>query len=258
MSAAAAEETTPVAPSHASALLASLSSFLTVAVHTLLHHRRLYPPETFLLARAYNLPVRQSRHPGVCAWVRDAVAAAADQIRAGAVRSVALVLHEPRAFAVVERWVFELRRFPTLPDERRRRRRQAAQEDHVGEHGVNWTDVNEALRGALRRLAYVGESVPPPPEGCTFTLAVELRDEALPPIRHPQLWIPSEPSLQPPTASNPHTGSALGGASTTPIRSVQAGPLFFECWFEQGKGKPEDCVGDTQDSDMYDKTPSSS
>ncbi|POR31763.1 DNA polymerase zeta processivity subunit, partial [Tolypocladium paradoxum] len=135
-------------------------------------------------------------------------------------------------------------------------------EEHGGEHAVNWADVNEALRGALQRVAYMGESMPPPPEGCTFTLAVELRDDALPPIQassqHPQLWIPSEPSLQPPTPSNPHTGSALGGASTTPIRSVQAGPLFFECWFEQGKGTPQDDAAGTQDGDIYDKTESSS
>ncbi|KND89945.1 DNA polymerase zeta processivity subunit [Tolypocladium ophioglossoides CBS 100239] len=257
MSTAAAEETTPVPTPEASALLASLTSFLTITIHTLLHHRRLYPPETFLLARAYNLPVRQSRHPGVCAWVRDAVAAAGTQIRAGSARGVALVLHEPRGFAVVERWVFELRGFPKLPEEGSRRQRQGDQEEDAREDGVNWADVNEALRGALRRVAYLGESIPPPPGGCTFSLAVELRDEAQPPIQHPQLWIPSEPSLQPPTASNPDTGSALGGASTTPIRSVQAGPLFFECWFVQGKRTPEDHIRGTQHSDIYNKTPSS-
>lgn len=178
------EATTPVpvpAP-HAAALLTSLTSFLAVAVHTLLHHRRVYPPETFLLARAYNLPVRQSRHPAVCAWVRDAVAAAGAQIRCGAAASVALVLHAPGAFAVVERWVFELRGVPALPDGDGRRHGQGDGED-AGEDGVNWADVDEALRGALRRVAYMGESIPPPPEGCTFSLAVELRDEALPPIQ---------------------------------------------------------------------------
>jgi len=45
--------------------------------------------------------------------------------------------------------------------------------------------------------------------------------------QHPQAWIPSEPNLQ------PKRGADVGGKAT-PIRSVEAGPLFFECWIEEG------------------------
>ncbi|KLU82617.1 hypothetical protein MAPG_01688 [Magnaporthiopsis poae ATCC 64411] len=45
------------------------------------------------------------------------------------------------------------------------------------------------------------------------------------------------PSLQPPTAKRPRNGRDLGGAKTTAVRSVEAGPLFFECWVEEGKVK---------------------
>ncbi|KAF5266416.1 hypothetical protein FOXYS1_2737, partial [Fusarium oxysporum] len=98
---------------------------------------------------------------------------------------------------------------------------------------VNWTEVNEALRDALRRVAQKAEMMPDLPEGSTFTVAVELRDDADTPIGHPQHWIPSQPNLQPPNDTSLKQGSSLGGQSTTPIRSVQAGPLFFECWIEQ-------------------------
>jgi mitotic spindle assembly checkpoint protein MAD2B len=47
---------------------------------------------------------------------------------------------------------------------------------------VNWTDVNESLRGALCKIAYAAEQSSPLPENCTFTLAVELRDQAPAPI----------------------------------------------------------------------------
>ncbi|TPX14154.1 uncharacterized protein E0L32_000548 [Thyridium curvatum] len=47
---------------------------------------------------------------------------------------------------------------------------------------VNWADVEEQLRGALRRLSHTGEKMGPLPDGCTFTVAVELRDEAKAPI----------------------------------------------------------------------------
>lgn len=32
-------------------------------------------------------------------------------------------------------------------------------------------------------------------------------------------------------------GQDVGGVRTTPIRSVQAGPLFFECWLEEARAK---------------------
>ncbi|KPM45381.1 hypothetical protein AK830_g1138 [Neonectria ditissima] len=226
----------------ASPLLSSFTTFLTLALHSLLFHRALYPPATFLTARALNLPVRQSRHPGLCAWINDAVAAVALQLQRGVVRRIAVVMHAPKSFRVLERWVFDVEAFPAWGDlegegDLAKEEPGAVVEAEI-EDPVNWTDVNEALRGALRRVAYAGETMPSLPEGSTFTLAVELRDEAPAPIGHPQHWIPSQPNLQPPTGSSPNQGSSLGGANTTPIRSVQAGPLFFECWIEQGPAPP--------------------
>ena len=169
-------------PASASPLLTSLTTFLTLTLHTLLYHRRLYPRETFLTARAYNLPVHQSRHPGVCAWVTDAVASVGVQLRRAAVERVVLAVHAPREFRVLERWVFDVARFPewgsTTASEGANGGAAAGEDDRL----VNWTDVNEALRGALRRIAYAAEKMAAPPEGCTFTLAVELRDEASAPI----------------------------------------------------------------------------
>jgi len=46
----------------------------------------------------------------------------------------------------------------------------------------NWTDVDEQLRGALRRMAHAAEGMVTLPEGCTFTVAVELREEGEAPI----------------------------------------------------------------------------
>lgn len=57
------------------AVVSTLSDFLTVAVHTILYERDIYPRTSFLSARKYNYPVRQNRHPKVCKWITDAVAA---------------------------------------------------------------------------------------------------------------------------------------------------------------------------------------
>jgi mitotic spindle assembly checkpoint protein MAD2B len=45
------------------------SDFLTVAIHTILYERDIYPRDSFLSAKKYNYSVRQSRHPKVCQWI---------------------------------------------------------------------------------------------------------------------------------------------------------------------------------------------
>ena len=57
------------------AVVSAYCDFLTVAIHTILYERNIYPQTSFLKARKYNYPVRQSRHPKVCKWIQDAVAA---------------------------------------------------------------------------------------------------------------------------------------------------------------------------------------
>jgi mitotic spindle assembly checkpoint protein MAD2B len=224
----------------AHALISTFTTFLTVSIHNILYYRRLYPPTTFLSSRAYNLPVHQNRHPKVCSWVRDAVAAVSAQLALGTVDRVAVVIHyspldnrsesepdynEPPVplppGSVLERYLFDVSRFPSWPggpDAMRdygnslRRHRDEEEDDDYDRNRfapaapdeeedddeeaaarvrrkkerrsgrINWTDVEEQFRGVLGRLSYAAERLDPVPEGCTFTVAVELRDEAAAPI----------------------------------------------------------------------------
>ncbi|KAK4448030.1 DNA polymerase zeta processivity subunit [Podospora aff. communis PSN243] len=273
-------------------LLTNFSSFLTVAIHNLLFYRSIYPPTTFLSTRAYNLPVHQNRHPKVCAWITDAVASVTTQLISGHVSRIAIVMHaplcglpEPSSFsfshdylkplpppgAILERWMFDVSRFPAWPHKPKESSTKAmanygkmlgkeakieeCREKQAADPSVNWADVNEQLRGALKRMAIAAEKMDALPEGCTFTVAVELKEEGLAPIGHPQAWIPSEPNLQTVSKSRFVAGEDVGGAKTTPVRSVEAGPLYFECWVEEGKAKeafslsPEP-IPDSQESDI--------
>lgn len=266
----------PIAEAHN--LLNSFTSFLTVSIHTILYYRSIYPKPTFLSAKAFNLPVHQSRHPKVCTWINDAVDAVMGQIAKGSVERVAVVIHSPSDSSavtqqlapgsVLERWMFDVSHFPSWPggiealknfrgeggDQQQRDDEELGEDENgSGEENqadvaveagalendpsaaINWTDVDEQLRAAVRRLAYAGERMDTLPAGCTFTVAVELRAEALAPIAHPQPWIPSPPGLQPTSRSRPETGRDIGGGNTTPIRAIEAGPLFFECYVEEGK-----------------------
>ncbi|KAF9784228.1 hypothetical protein IL306_007919 [Fusarium sp. DS 682] len=142
-------------------------------------------------------------------------------------------MHAAKTFHVQERWIFDVDTFPAGWGDSEEATYNSALVKGGDDGVVNWTDVNEALRGALRRVAHQAESMPALPAGSTCLVAVELRDEAPPPIGHPQNWIPSQPNLQLPNDTSLNQTSSLGGQNTIPIRSVQAGPLFFECWIEQ-------------------------
>lgn len=167
-------------------LLSVFTDFLIVAIHTILYERGLYPPETFLLTRAYNFPVRQNRHPLVCRWIIDAVSAVHDQMLKGAVRRVVFVIYSDQ-HEVMERFLFDVERFPAVPE------KEAYVEFEGGERAeelkISRVDVEEQLRAVVRKLAYCGGKLGELPEGCTYTVAVELRDQADPPIGVSCVWI---------------------------------------------------------------------
>uniref|UniRef100_A0A8H7N2R4 HORMA domain-containing protein n=1 Tax=Bionectria ochroleuca TaxID=29856 RepID=A0A8H7N2R4_BIOOC len=296
-----ATEATSLPASEASELLSSFTSFLTLSIHSLLYYRSLYPQTTFLTARAYNLPVHQSRHPKVCKWVLDAVAAVKVQLTRATVEKIVFVIHAPDSFSVLERWVFDVGSFPAWQDpsaepavdeddglgdddgleadEEEEEEEEEEQSiygyDVIEEEGdegdeegeielpdddveeeelINWTDVNEALRGALRNLSYVAERLPALPKGCTFTLAVDIRKGTPAPATHPRPWLAAPPNRQRlnPVLQDKQKQSqqqkqkrrvkgkipARRTETMAPVRAVQAGPMFFECWAELSKPRP--------------------
>ncbi|KAK3943311.1 DNA-binding protein [Diplogelasinospora grovesii] len=158
--------------------------------------------------------------------------------------------------SVLEKWVFDVQAFPAWPGGPENFRRFAKymskqrpeqlpkeldpltgqvlrknQSSRSKNGKINWIDVNEHLRGALWKMAQAAEKLPPVPQGCTFTVAVEIKEEGKAPIGHPQPWIPAE--VEPPSPAE----APVSGLKTTPIRSVTAGPMFFECWVEEGPEK---------------------
>lgn len=221
-------------------LLTTFSSFLTVAIHTILYERELYPSTTFITTRAYNFPIRQNRHPKVCQWINDAVTAVEAELLKGVVDKVAVVIYSKEG-KVMERFMFDLSRFPVVPPEEKFTEfteKDFAQAER--DLKTRLVDVEEQLRGAVRKLAYCGGKLDPLPEDCTFTVVVELKDKADPPIGHPQPWMPSQPSLQTGDAGQSKSiGSDLGGVQTTPVRNVEAGEFVLEMWIEEGKAKHE-------------------
>jgi len=222
-------------------LITTFSDFLTVAIHTILYERSIYPATTFISARKYNFPVRQNRHPKVCKWITDAVTAVEAEMIKGAVNRVIVVIYSQDA-QVMERFLFDVSSFPSVPVSEILTPFEST-EGEEGVHGlkISLVDVEEQLRATVRKLAYCGSKLGSLPEDCTYTVAVELKDKADPPIGHPQPWVPSEPSLQTSNKGTSTTiGCDLGGVKTTPVRSVEAGEFILESWIEEGKTKQND------------------
>lgn len=234
-------------------LVAQFTTFLTVAIHTILYERNIYPKDSFLTARKYNFPVRQSRHPKVCQWITDAVSAVEAELLRGTVARVAVVVFDQHTLRPLERFMFDMSRLPVVPANELHTPFQR-DGDPVGGGPSRLTDrmitnLEEQLRGVMSKLAVCSSRLKPVPEGCTFTVSIELKENQDPPVRHPQPWIPAQPSLQtsrPQAAdyiTSPVTqhgeGVDLGGIHVLPLRTVDAGDMIFELWIEEGKAKSD-------------------
>lgn len=278
------------------------TTFLTAYTHTLLYHRDIYPSTSFVRSRFHNTLVYQSRHPMVCEWITDAIAAVREELLKGVVSKIGIVIFTYDGFdegsgsaKIMERYMFDVSEFPVV--EKRDRMLDIEFEDGTPEmkgkgkekeKAVEYNDdgtikkrktkpldtgvdvnLSEQFRAALLQLEMRTSRLEPLPENCSFNVSMELKDEGDidPPIGHPQVWQPVQPSLQK-TGRNAlfrdrdvfdeeafelgirreKEGRDLGGAKVTPIRSVQAGVFRFENWIEEGKAKFESSEDSIQSS----------
>ena len=114
-------------------------------------------------------------------------------------------------------------------------------------------DLPEQFRATLTRLSSLSSTLSPLPEDCSFTIIAELRDgaEVDPPLGNNTPWIAADIGLQKRKGGSKNKddgegiqrtqkiGKDLGGAKTTPIRSLEAGAFIMEMWIEEGKAKFE-------------------
>ncbi|KAL8659168.1 MAG: hypothetical protein Q9226_000575 [Calogaya cf. arnoldii] len=221
------------------AVVSAYSDFLTVAIHTILYERNIYPPSSFIAARKFNCPVRQSRHPKVCKWIQDAVAAVEFEMLKCTLSNTSLVIHAPPpSSAPLERFLFSTTAFPSLPP--------SELLTPFSDNPPAAADLPEQFRATISRLSTLSSALSPLPPDCSFTLVTELRDDAdiHPPLGPDTPWVAAEPSLQKQRKRNESEaklastrGNDLGGVRTTPIRSVESGAYIMEMWVEEGKSK---------------------
>lgn len=221
-------------------LVRAFTTFLIVAIHTILYERNIYPATSFIAARKYNYAVRQNRHPRVCEWITDAVANVEIELLKCAVDRIAVVIFDQHE-EPLERFMFDVSKFPIVPAQEINTPLQRLDDSGNELPTLPTADLEEQFRAAMSRLSGCGARLKDIPEGCTFTVAVELKDDSEPPLTEPQAWIPAQPGLQKTARSDrdsaPLRGEQLGGVRTTTVRTIAAGEMMLEMWVEEGKRK---------------------
>ncbi|KAF1840815.1 DNA-binding protein, partial [Cucurbitaria berberidis CBS 394.84] len=205
--------------------LSAFTTFLTAYTHTLLYLRTLYPRTSFVHSRFHNTSVYQSRHPLVCEWIRDAVAAVREELLQGTVARIGIVVFSYRgedktgSAKIMERYMFDVSAFPVVEKNERNMgiewdRNSSSPPSPTGSDNEDSnarmkgkqkaldvdvdTNLSEQFRAALIALTTRTSQLAPLPPHCSFNVSMELKDEGDvdPPIGHPQPWIPVQPSLQ--------------------------------------------------------------
>ena len=210
--------------------VATFTDFLTVAIHTIIYERGIYPQTSFLSARKYNFPVRQNRHPKVCEWINDAVTAVETELLKSAVDRVAVVVYS-QDNKPLERFMFDVSRFPAVPTAELDVPLQRLEPDGTKASSLPAVDMEEQFRATMSRLSNCATELGELPKHCTFTVAIELRGDGKAPVAHPQPWVPAE------CQSGQNCGTKKPQNQITPVRSVTAGEMVFETWIEELNNK---------------------
>eukprot|EP00903_Cladosiphon_okamuranus_P017527 g16142.t1 len=146
------------------AMVDILVEFLETAVHSLLHARRLYPPDIFERRRKYGVPVWMSRHPELNSYIYEVLLRTRSLMEHGVVRKVLVCFFKEAEYvdqAPVERVAFAIR----------------AEEDGGGSvDPIRLQDVEDQLRSALLQIQKSSAHLPTR-QGCTFALHVEAHEE---------------------------------------------------------------------------------
>ncbi|GAO49492.1 hypothetical protein G7K_3641-t1 [Saitoella complicata NRRL Y-17804] len=208
-------------------ILQTFCDFLTVAIHTILFIRDLYPPELFERARKYNTVVRRSRHPMLNDWIRDVVTSVNEELKKCTVNRVSVIILSADE-TPMERFVFDVSSFPNIPE----------QEHNIPISSTSATftqsDLLEQFRATLIRIQQSATTLGKLPEDCTFTVAIELKEHEDKPAQYPDPWIPAQPQ---------QNGVQVNGESvrtrvtTKPLRNIEIGPIKIDAWIEESRAK---------------------
>lgn len=150
-------------------VLDGISQFLESAFHTILHLRRVYPPEVFRLHRLYQIPVYRSRHPGLNEYLDGVIKSIREELDACQIRRILFVVSSASTQKVLERYIFDVQYL--LPHVRR------ADRDLAIKGNLTFKDMQLAFRAMILRLAVLDAGLEqlPDEDDITFAILLEVK-----------------------------------------------------------------------------------
>ncbi|WVF68763.1 hypothetical protein IAT40_003535 [Kwoniella sp. CBS 6097] len=182
----------------------AIVSFLEISIHTILYLRQVYPASTFTRRRAHSVPVYQSRHPQVRAYIANVVGALSGEVHSGKLRRMTLVIKGVADGLPRERMVFDLGYLGEID-----KLRQGRNVD-IGLIGApNADELGLMLRGFLIKLNALDGQLLDIKDETTFAIIIETNDSLEPSSNKADdgsipPWIPAlaNDTLHPPSSQD--------------------------------------------------------
>ncbi|CAO1634094.1 unnamed protein product [Parajaminaea phylloscopi] len=170
-----------------------LVQFVECSIHTILHLRRVYPPEVFRLHRLYQVPVYRSRHPGLNEYLDGIVKSLRAEVAAQRAQRLILVISSATTLQPLERYIFDFEYL--IPAAASQADRNLAIRNNVG-----LRDMQLGFRGFLLKLTVLDAGLEGVHDEEDLTFAVLLQAQS---AKHLHGAEPPKPTPGP-GAADPH------------------------------------------------------
>ncbi|GJE85843.1 DNA-binding protein [Phanerochaete sordida] len=205
-------------------IVQGIADFIEVAIHTILYIRRVYPAELFIRRKKYDTPVFQSRHPALNEYISGAVKAVADELAAGNVEKVVVIIKDKDNVAL-ERYVFAVQNMIQV---------EAYNKDTSVLGAMTPTALGQYFRAFMAKLSLMENQLGQLSLGDegSFAVVIELRDDKAPSVsqgKDPPPWVP---------ATTPHTTRGVADqAELHMVRSVDTGIINISLAVQESEAK---------------------
>ncbi|KAG2022969.1 hypothetical protein CC2G_000678 [Coprinopsis cinerea AmutBmut pab1-1] len=168
-------------------IVAGITEFIEVAIHTILYVRQVYPPDLFVRRKKYETPVYQSRHPALNEYISGAVKAVSDEMAQGTVEKVVVVIKNKEQVPL-ERFIFSIDNMIEV---------ESFNKSTGVVDAMTAKSLVQYFRSFLIKLCMIEASLGQMELGddISFAILLELKDQAAPSAsqtKDPPPWIPAE------------------------------------------------------------------
>mmetsp|Transcript_3640 Transcript_3640/g.7285 ORF Transcript_3640/g.7285 Transcript_3640/m.7285 type:complete len:229 (+) Transcript_3640:55-741(+) len=205
-----------------------LCEFLEVAVHCILFHRAVYPPEIFDPRRMYGVPVRQSRHKALNDYIAQALTDAKHWMHKGMVESVVVAIEDASTHKQLERFVFEVSLDPSARHdaEESSSRMSDAQAARVATQALDVAQLEDSLRQVLLKIQVCDAVLKPLGKETSFSIYIHTKKDYM--VDSTDQW----EVLDVEEGSIAGVDGAADATRIHPLKSLTAGVLKLQLFAE--------------------------